>query len=189
MNDQSIRDRLLDMEKRTPELEKQFKKEVNKMFEKKLTISEKIGWSLSTLMGVFFVIIFSYAALVSQELPWLVRAGFIEGAVFGAAWAVLSIWILKKGSLNWLRDENMAYGLSFGFILLLMINMFFLGNQLEDKILAIQMMLNTAVFFMIFGIPALFNMRINRTEASLREQLLKIELKMAEMAEKIGHKI
>jgi len=45
-------------------------------------------------------------------------------------------------------------------------------------------MLNGAIFFMIFGIPALFNLRMNRTESCLREQLLKLELQLAELKEK-----
>ena len=190
MNDQSIRDRLLDLEKRTPELEEQFKKEVNKMFEKKLTLSGRIMWIFTTLMGVAFAIGFSYVALISaQELPWLMRVGFAMGAVFGAAWAVLGIWTLKKGSFNWLKHDNAVHGLSFGFVLLLLIILLLLGNQIGDRTVAIQMALNGAIFFLIFGIPALFNIRINRTEASLREQMLKLELKMTEIAEKLGHKI
>jgi len=190
MNDKSIRDRLLDLEKRTPELEEQFKKEVDKMFEKKLSISGKIIWIFATLMGIAFAVGFSYVALISaQELPWLARAGFVMGAVFGAAWAALGIWTLKKSSINWFQHENAVHGLSFGFVLLLLIILLLLGNQVEDRTVAIQMALNGAIFFLIFGIPALFNMRINRTEASLREQMLKLELKMTEIAEKLGHKI
>ena len=179
MNDQSIRDRLLDLEKRTPELEEQFKKEVNKMFEKKLTISGKIIWIFASLMGFAFAVGFSYVALVvSQELPWLIRVGFAIGAVFGAGWAALGIWTLKKGTINWFQHENAVHGLSFSFVLLLLVILLLLGNQIEDRILVIKMMLIGVIFFLIFGIPALLNMRINRTEASLREQLLKIELKM-----------
>ena len=156
------------------------------MFEKKLTLSGKIIWIFASLLGVVSAVEFSYWALVSQELPWLMRVGFAIGAVFGAAWAALGIWTLKKSSINWLQHENAVHGLSFGFVLILLIIFLLLSNQLEDRTKAIQMVLNGAVFFLIFGIPALFNMRINRTEASLREQLLKIELKMTELAEKIG---
>ena len=160
------------------------------MFEKKLTLSGKIMWIFASLGGVAFAIGFSYVALVSaQELPWLMRVGFAIGAVFGSAWAALGIWTLKKGSINVFQHENVAHALSFGVVLILLIIFLLLGNQIEDRTVAIQMALNGAIFFLIFGIPALFNMRINRTEASLREQMLKLELKMTEIAEKLGHKI
>jgi hypothetical protein len=65
--------------------------------------------------------------------------------------------------------------------------MLLLGGQAGDRTTGIQLMLIGSIFFLIFGIPALFNMRINRTESSLREQLLKIELQIAEIADKAKH--
>jgi len=185
MNDKSIRDRLLDMEKRNPDLEERFKKEMKKMLEKKLTPFGKIVWALASLFSAAMLIRFSYIAVVSQNLPWLVRIGFIEGAVFCAAWVALGIWILKKGSMNLVQHANAIHVIVFLFVLLLLINMQILGSQHADKTRGIQMMLSGAIFFLVFGIPAIFNLRINRTEASLREQLLKIELKIAELADKI----
>ena len=79
----------------------------------------------------------------------------------------------------------MTYGLTFGFLLILLTGLILLGGQLEDKVIAIQMTLNGAIFFMIFGIPALFSLRINRMESALREHLLKLELKVAELADTI----
>lgn len=187
MNEQSIRDRLLEMEKRTPALEEQFKKEMNKMLEKKLTPLGKIAWALSSLVGAFLVIRFSYMAIVIQEGPWLVRVSFIEGAIFSAAWVTLGIRILRKGSFKIFQHENTIHGLMFGFVLLLLINLLLIGGQIEDKSLGIQMMLSGGIFFLIFGIPAIFFMRINRTESLLREQLLNIELKIAELADKKQH--
>jgi len=188
MNDQSIRERLLNMEERTPALEERFKKEIKRMLERKLTRFEKIAWALASVVGAFFVIFFSYLALVTRGLPWLARVGFIEGAVFGAAWVALGMWILKKGSFNWFQHENAVHGITFGFVLLLLVSLLLLGGQLEDEVKGIKMMLSGAIFFMIFGIPALFNMRISRTEASLREQLLRIQLNMAELTEKTEDK-
>lgn len=117
----------------------------------------------------------------------MVRIGFIEGAVFSAGWVALCICILKRGTFNLFQHENAIHGLVFGFVLLLLINMLLLGGQVEDKTIRIQMMLSGGIFFLIFGIPAIFSMRINRAESSLREQLLNIELKIAELADKIKH--
>jgi predicted membrane channel-forming protein YqfA (hemolysin III family) len=113
-----------------------------------------------------------------------VRLGSIAGAVFGAAWAVLGVSILRKGSFRLFRDENVVHGLTFGFTLLLLIVLLLLGGQNADRTTGIQMMLFGGIFFLVFGIPAIFNMRINRAESTLREQLLKLELQIAEIAEK-----
>ena len=187
MNEQSIRDRLLEMEIRTPLLEAQFKKEMKKMVERKLTPSIKIVWAITSLAAAFLVVRFSYTAITLQEVPWLVRVGFIEGAVFSAGWVALCIWILKRGSFNLFQHENAIHGLVFGFVLLMLINMLLLGGQVEDRTVGIQMMVSGGIFFLIFGIPAIFSMRINRTESSLREQLLNIELKIAELADRLEH--
>lgn len=187
MNEQPIRDRLLEMEKRTPDLEKQFKKEIKEMLEKKLTPLGKIAWVLASLVGAYLAIQLSYLAIVIQEVPWLVRFAFILGAIFSTGWVALGIWILKKGSFNLFRDENAIHGLVFGFALLLLICFLLLGTQIEDKSTGIKLILSGCIFFLIFGIPAIFNMRINRTESSLREQLLRIELKIAELADKTKH--
>lgn len=187
MNEQSIRHRLLEIEKRTPHLEERFEKEKRKMLERKLTRSGRIVWILASLIGAYFFVHLSYLAITIQEGPWLVRIGFIAGAVFGAAWTTLGVWILKKGSFQLFRDENAVHGLTFGFALLLLVVLLLLGGQVEDRTTGIQLMLSGGIFFLIFGIPAIFNMRLNRTESSLREQLLKIELQIAEIADKTKH--
>ena len=174
------------MEKRTPEFEEKFRKEIKKMMKKTLTRTEKIIWSFSILLGLFFVVQFSYVAVTAPpEFPFLGRMMFAVGAFFGAVWMGLAIWTLRRKSFNWIMQENMTYGLTFGFLLILLTGLMLLGGQLEDKVIAIQMTLNGAIFFMIFGIPALFSLRINRMESALREHLLKLELKVAELADTI----
>ena len=65
--------------------------------------------------------------------------------------------------------------------------MLILGSQHADKVKGIQVMLYGITFFLLVGISTTIMMAINRAEASLKEHLLKIELKMAELSEKIEH--
>ncbi|MBI5093054.1 MAG: hypothetical protein HZB26_11530 [Candidatus Hydrogenedentes bacterium] len=184
MNDQPLRERLFEQETRSPALEEKFRKELRAMTERKLKPFERVVWSFATALGLFFVVFFGYIAITAPHgFPLLARLGFVAGSVFGAAWAGLSIWTLRQGSINWLRHENAVHGITFGFVLILLILFQMLGGQMENKTGAILMVLNGAVAFMVFGIPALFNLRINRTEAVLREHLLKVELELAELAD------
>lgn len=186
MSNQPLRDRLFEQEKRSPAFEIKFREELHNMLERKLTFAGKIPWFFATLLGVFFVVQFGYVAITTPPgFPVLARLGFVAGAVFGAAWAGLSVWTLRRGSINWLRHDNAVQGLTFGFVLVLQILFMILGSQMPDKAVAIQMTLNGAVFFMIFGIPALFTMRINRMEATLREHVLRVELEVAELTSRI----
>jgi hypothetical protein len=186
MNEKSIREGLLEMEKRTPEFEEKFRKEIKRMMEKTLTRTQKIGYCFAIFLGLAMAILFSYAAVTAPpEFSVLGRMIFVSGVLFALAWIGLGIWTLKRKSFNWLRQENVTQGLTFGFILFLLIVLMMLGSQLEDKVIGMQMMLQGAIFFMVFGIPALFNLRINRTETALREHLLKLELKVAELTDLI----
>lgn len=185
MNKRSIGDRLLEAEKRDPAREDRFKEEMNKMTENRLTRSGKIAWAVTTALSVVPAIFFTYLAITIEGLPWLGRAGLVEGTLFSIAWIILGVRTLRKGSLNMLKHENAIHGLVFGFVLLLLVNMLILGSQLEDRTLGNQMMISGGVFFMIFGIPAIINMRFNRTELTIRQHLLKIELRMAELSERL----
>ena len=184
MNEPSIREQLLKMEKRSPEFEERFSKEIKKMMEKTLTRTERIAWTLSIFLGLFFVLQFSYVAVTAPaEFPLLGRLVFIFGAVCGGIWMALGVWTLTRKSFNWMRLENATQGLTFGFMLILMIGLMMLGGQMKNEVTAIHMILNGAIFFMIFGIPAIFTLRINRTESAIREQMLKLELKVSELAD------
>ena len=187
MNNHSIRDRLLDLEKRTPEQEERFNREIKKMFEKKLTPSEKKQWIIEFLFLAFFIVLFSYKAIFSQDLSLIARLGYIEGTVFSVAFVALGIWTLKKGSVNKFKQGRIIYFLAYAFVLLLLINMLVLGSQQADKVKGVQLMLYGITFFLCVGISTTVMMSINRAEASIREHLLKIELKMAKLSEKIEH--
>jgi tetrahydromethanopterin S-methyltransferase subunit E len=157
------------------------------MTENRLTLSGKIVWTGTTLLAAVSAVFFTFLAITIQDLPWLGRAGLIEGVLFSIGWIILGVRTLKKRSFNLLKQENAVHGLVFGFILLLLVNMLILGSQLEDRAIGNQMIISGAVFFMIFGIPAIINMRVNRMEYTLRQHLLKIELKIAELSERLGH--
>ena len=64
-----------------------------------------------------------------------------------------------------------------------------LGRQVGDKVFAIQMMLNVAIYFImfiiIFVIPALFTFQMNRTETALRQDFLALEFRLEELAKSI----
>jgi hypothetical protein len=187
MNNQPLRERLFEQENRTPALEEKFRKELHDMMERKLKPFEKVVWSIATAAGVFFILFFGYFAFSAPTgFPLLARLSFAAGSVFGVAWTALGVWTLRQGAINWMQHENAVQGLSFACVLVPLILCMMLSGQTENKLAGIQMVLNSAVFFMIFGIPALFIMRINRTETTLREHLLKIELELARLADKVA---
>ena len=114
--------------------------------------------------------------------PLLARLGFVVGAVFGVAFAVLALSIIKRGAVNLKKHPMAAAGLSWAFVVILVTLFMLLGSRAADRIVAVQMVLNGLVF-LVMG--ALFMVRawIERTELKTREKLLEIEYQLAEIAE------
>ena len=184
MND-TIGHKLIAHEQRSKELEARFRQAVENMTTKKLTPLRRIGYGFGGIMGLCFAGFFSYVALtVPSGFPMLGRLTFIAGAIFGGAWAGLSAYVIRKGSFSLKADENTAHGLTWGFMVLMMTAFLIMGGQMEDRVLGISMVLNGLVFFVAFAIPAFISMRVNRLEFGIREQLLMMEIRMIEMAEK-----
>ena len=184
MSKQTLRDQLLQLDSFTWELEAKYQKEKMKMFEKTLNSRQKVVWTLSGMLGVFFFIFFGYTAFTAPAgFNLIIRGTFIFGAIFGAAWTGLSFYILKKSSFHIIKTDNAINGLTFMFMVIFMTAILLVTGKMEDKTLAILMVVQGSVFFMMFGIPAILNMRMNRMESNIREQMLKLELKLAEREE------
>jgi len=157
------------------------------MLEKRLTWGMRIGWMLATAMGLGFLGLFSYvAATAPPEFPLLGRLGFVAGALFGLGWTILALSILKRGAISLKSHSGAATGMVWGFVLLMMIIFLQLGMTMEDGVKGIQMILSGLVFLVIFGIPALIMRRVETAELALGEHLLKLELQLAEISEKLG---
>jgi hypothetical protein len=181
MHDPNLRDKLLQLEPVPPDREAKFREALHTMFEKQLNPIQKIAWMLSGVLAIGLGAFFGYMALTAPaEFPAMGRAVFAGGAVFGLVWAGLSVWILRRGSMKF-QHENVFQGLTFGFVLVLLIVFMMMGSQMKDPARGALMVLNAIAFFLVFGLPALFIMRMNRTEATLREHLLRLELRLEEL--------
>jgi hypothetical protein len=177
-------DRLLGQQRRDEASEERFKEEMRKMTETKLTTAKRAAWVFSGLMGIFFVILFGYVAWTSpSELPLITWLIFVAGAVFGAFWAVICGYILKKGSINLRTDENVVHGFVWVFMVLMMTALLVAGGMMNDRVLGIYMVLYGLVFFVMFAIPTFLNLRINRLEVGLREQIIRMQITLAEIVE------
>jgi Mn2+/Fe2+ NRAMP family transporter len=180
-----LRNGLVAQERRSEEMEIRFREAVENMTTKKLTARLRVAYGLGGILGLFLAGLLGYFAWTAPTgLPILGRLALVLGAVFGAAWAAMSGYVLKRGSLNLRTDENAAHGLLWVFMVLMLTVFLVIGAQAEDRVLGISMVLYGLVFFVVFAIPAFVSMRVNRMELGIREQLLRMEISMAEMAER-----
>jgi hypothetical protein len=187
MTDRKLRDQLIKQESFSPAMRELYRQGVEAMLENRLSKFQRIAWSLSSLMGLAFFVFFGVVAFkLPPEFPVVGKAVYIAGILFSMAWAVLGFIVVRRGGLNKRMHENTAHGLTFGFTLVLMIGMLLLGQTMPDGILGIKMILGGMVFLLIFGIPSLMLKHMNDAELRIREQMLDLELRIAELAEKQG---
>ena len=89
--------------------------------EKKLTLPMRTLWILVTLLDIGLLVLFGYMAwTMPSGLPLIARAGFVLGAIFCLVWLGISVHVLREGSVNLKTDENMVYGLTWVFMILMM---------------------------------------------------------------------
>lgn len=178
-----LRDALLASEPIRDELKLRYEKEKRAMFEQKLTAPRKWGMVVLTVIMFCLFIIFSYAAFASDELPLLARMSFVLGIVFSLAFAVMLINVLRKGSYNLRSDANAQASALWIFFVLFITIMMMLGGRMEDKVTAVQMVLNATVF-LLMGVAFLLKNAVEQSELKTREKLLEIEYQLSLLTDK-----
>jgi Mn2+/Fe2+ NRAMP family transporter len=180
-----MRNKLVAQERRNREMEARFREAVASMTTRKLTPRHRVAYGLGCILGLLLAGLLGHSAWTAPPgLPLLGRLILVVGAVFGVAWAGMSAYVLKRGSMNLRTDENAKHALMWIFMVLMMTVFLVIGTQMDDRLLGISLVLDALVFFVVFAIPAFVAMRVNRMEMQVREQLLRMEIALAEMAER-----
>ena len=165
--------------------QQKYKKEITAMYEKKLTGLNKVTWIFSTMMGLFFVGVFSWAfAISADELPLLARLGFAAGALFGLGIAAYSVKILLRGKYNLKTDAKGMLGMMWVFIVIMVTLFMMLAPELPDPNSGIFMLLN-ALIFLVMAATFMTTGRTDQAELKTREKLLEMECRLAEISEKL----
>jgi len=185
--DKGISNQLLGIEQWDPIYQERYRKELQKMLEKKLTGARRWVYIFWIALGVGCTILFGTVAIIARELPLLARFGFVAGAFFGLAWACLAGSIVKRGVFDLKAHPKAMAGLSWGFAVILVTLLMLIGDRLPDAIKGVQMVVNGLVFLVMGAVFMILN-QTNQAELRTREKLLEIELRLAEIAEKISEK-
>lgn len=198
MSDSKVRDKLLELETVTPELEAKYRTQMNAILERPLTPVSRIGAVIGLVMGIGFFLFFSTVTVITFWLetgfPVIGRLIFAAGSLFGLASAILSVVILKRGSVNLRLWQNAtlrqfrtmhpaAFGLTWGFCVLLTVGSLMMGNQMVDPAQGNRVILGGIVAMVLFGIPAMILSAAAESELLAREKFLQIELRLAELRE------
>lgn len=181
----TFRDKLLDMEIPNPVLKEKYEREVQAMVEKKLTGVTKLASIGGLALGLFFLIIFGTAAIMTpKEFPLWGRSIFALGAIFGSIIIAFEVLLLKKGTTNLKTDEIAMAGLGWSFVVIVATIVLVFSGTLPDRLIGIHMIVCVLVFE-IGAAVGLIKAFINRSELKMREKLLEIEHRLAEMSERM----
>lgn len=188
MSNHDFSDRLLSAEQTTPAFRDKYETEVKAMLEKKLTRPQRVGYTLSALMGALFLVVFGAVALFApREFPAWGRALFGLGSAFGLVWAILVGRIVITGKVNLRTGANALVGLTWGFVVTVVTVLMMVGVDRAEPVKSVYMLLVGLVYLLIAAMFMIFN-RIEQSELNMKEKLLGIELRLAEMAESLPKK-
>jgi len=179
----SFRDRLVRAERISPTLREQYNKEVQDMLEKKLNPMQRASNIFALVLSLIFVFAFGYQ-LAFTDLSPIAKVGFGVGLLFSTGWIVLIIKILRRGSMNAKTDSNAVAGLTWGFVVLLIVLLMLIAGKMPDQAGGIAIILNGLVFF-IGGMAFLLANNVNQEELQTRESLLKIKCQIVDMNEQL----
>lgn len=183
MSDQpTFRDRLLESEPLDLELRKTYEREIENMFERKLTPVRKAAFAMTIVVGLGSAALCGFLALTEPELPPLARAGLSTGVLFGVAWAVVSFVIVRRGAINLKTHGHWMASMVWIFTLLMVIFFLMIAASMDDQLRGLLMVANGLVFLICAAVHWI-SYKIDDARLSTREKLLELELRLAELAE------
>jgi hypothetical protein len=193
-SNKTFSDKLLDVEKPSTTYKEQFERQVQAVFEKKLNYPSRVGLAVLGIVGLLIAIPCGEMAFssMSNELALFVLIVYISGMVLAIAWAILIGWIAVRGRLN-LRiqlSRIVTIGIALGFFFMLdFTGRFVLPLAREDhRSIFGTLLVLIGFFFIVIFVLCLILRILYRTEFKTYEKLLKVEYRLAELAEKIEAK-
>lgn len=180
--DSSLRERLCELEPQTPLLRERYSKELQAMFETKL--SRPMKWFLLVVIAasIGIALYLGSLAFVHAELPPLARIGMAGGVVFALAWAALAAWPLRRGSLPLRIQPALLAALAWVFAVFLETCFLLLAPQFPDHFQATIALFSGMVLLVGAGVMLVATC-VHQAELRTKESLLRLEYRLAELSE------
>jgi hypothetical protein len=179
--------RLCELEPINPSLRNQYEQALKDMFERKLSLPMKVFIGCVGLGSLVIAVFLGSQAAVQTKLPILARIGLAGGAVFSLAWAGLTGWTLRKGTWYGKIQPSVIAALGWVFAVLLETLFLVLAPYAPDPYLWTVAILAGLVILVGAGFQ-LVNTCIQQSELRVRESFLRMEYRLAELAEQMAQK-
>jgi hypothetical protein len=152
------------------------------MLEKRLTLPWKGFIAAVSVASLALMAYLGYLALVQDALPLLARLGLVGGALFAAAWAALGVRALRRGTLELRAEPAAQAALVWVFAVLLETCFLVLAPQFPDHFQATLALFCGLVILVGAGVM-LVTVRVQQAELRTQEALLRLEYRIAELAD------
>jgi hypothetical protein len=153
------------------------------MFIRELHLPGRIFFGAIALFCLATAVLCGYLAVTQTELPVVARVGLGIGTLFGLTGAVMLARVLRRGALNLKIDNRRIAAMVWVFTVLMMTCFLMLGMSIEDRVMGVLMIVYGLTFLVGAGV-FLLAYRIEQAELGVREKLLELELRLAELGEK-----
>ncbi len=154
------------------------------MFEQTLNGPRKISFMASVVICTIMTIAMTFAAVSTPGLPAGVRLGLGLGALYAAGWLVMSVRILRRGSVNLRKDSKLMSALPWVFTVALVTLILLMTGQKPDSVRSVWMLLY-GLTFLLMASMFLIQHWISDARLKVEERLLEVQLRIAELAEEI----
>ena len=178
----SLGDRLCDLESQNPLLRERYHKELQAMLERKLGPWSKLFLAVVMVASVAIAIFLGTQAIIHDELPPLARAAMGGGVLFSLAWAGVTGWTLRRGSMRLQVEPAVLAALAFCFAVLLETCFLVLAPEFPDHFHAL-LALFCGLVILIGASVQLITTCIQQAALRLGESLLRLEYRLAQLEE------
>jgi hypothetical protein len=177
--------RLIELEPVNPNLRGQYEQALNDLFERKLSAPMKVFIGCVGAMSLAIAVLLGSLTVIHHELPALARIGLAGGTVFALAWIALTGWTLRKGT--WYGKIQPAVISALAWVSAVCLETLFLvlaplapNPYLWTVAILAGMVILIGAGFQLVGTC------VQLSELRMRESLLRMEYRLAELGEQIA---
>jgi hypothetical protein len=170
-------DRLSELEPLNPNFRAKYAQALKDLFERKLSWTMKLFVGSVGAASIGIAIFLASVAVINPELPALAHIGLAGGAVFSLAWTALCGWTLRKGTWFGRIQPALAVFLETLFLVLAPLAP---NPYLWTVAILAGMVILIGAGFQLIGT------RLQHTELTMRESFLRMEYRLAELAEALA---
>jgi hypothetical protein len=176
-------DRLAELEPVQPDRRARYEQSLKGLFERKLSVPGKLLIGVVGVASIGIAALLAGNAIAHPRLPALAHVGLAGGALFALAWTALCGWTLYRGTWYSKLQPTAIAALGWVFAVFMETLFLVLAPAAPDPYLWTVAIFGGLVILIGAGVQLVLT-RLQQSELNMRESLLRMEYRLAELAER-----